>query len=1025
MPRKVDPGTIRTGGGAAQDPLSGSGGSGGADSGLAAHVNASSDAHPASAISIDGYPPVYTSGNVEGALDELSALIPPKPPEPGTFEAFLEVSGIPDWGILKLSDRDYESFTSLSFDSAEMWGIWFRAPEPSDEDPPFTIRGADPVTDPTFNVEDTFALGYEGGGQGEAHSGGFTRVPGADVVQTNRILPSVGPAGNKPVVVSGVVYPADRGVLALIHWPADGDTVAFLAQSLTDRCIAAVVLGENVLSGCDGAPGGIFTLGDDGSGNFDPFAFPGSATGQYDLRELHTGLSTIDATPLPIVADPAAGQVRLGTDPNAGEPVIAGGIPILGAGTAATGGGHDQNFLRYRLPYLNDYSDASGLKFTPAAEKPRYFSKPDVALDPLVDLTQAGDYPDLDQNYWAYQMARYRHRFTLDGSAILAGDPRESGTYMLLHFKNEQSFEALVRDGVAPADEDLYSANLANWADPEDITNVVGGTAADVISASSYHLIRQGVYEDPDGKTTPTVSLSNYTFVPTVDEVTIISGVQYFVPANAGGSVFSIDSLNLDVDDLFEHSYRTLDPDTRTTVEIYNMNPLVLAMPMFTYDLDSGNPTFTTAEPNVQVRRQRIELGLDGVGFGLTNAPDITDTASFSLGTSIDFDGDVDYPAFSRNAQLRVFIRRPLGWDPTTFPFETSLPYPGVIIPNLAGDTVLFHSTRANAAPVFGNFVSGGFALSSLETADKDTNERFLDEVYRYDSSWTGVPAADQARLVGPGLPGGISTVDVPVRSGTTVDPDFQGASWLQNNHHLSSLEATLTDEAQVGGLPDRATDPEYAYKEPFQSSGVVMYPQTDYTAGHRPVFPGDISSVQFDYTTATGDRNYVRAFDVAFSRSATPLVPEGQPFFDIKISGVNFVNFNYVAPGPGSLDLAILIKVPGLTTWMDLGRLDGAGPSKQDAFVDGAGCQVNNPSLTFTDVDEETGVRFCQVRVNVGPAVNLFRNADNEVPILVKVVIKDTVGGRALDFSGSGPNSSPSGNARGVVGIEIVRPSS
>ena len=68
---------------------------------LETHVKDETGAHEASAISIDGNPgEVFSSGDVEGALDELSALIPPKPPKVGFERCYTGLTGIPDWGCL-------------------------------------------------------------------------------------------------------------------------------------------------------------------------------------------------------------------------------------------------------------------------------------------------------------------------------------------------------------------------------------------------------------------------------------------------------------------------------------------------------------------------------------------------------------------------------------------------------------------------------------------------------------------------------------------------------------------------------------------------------------------------------------------------------------------------------------------------------------------------------------------------------------------------------------------------------------
>jgi hypothetical protein len=1021
MPRKIDPGTLKTGPGFTSVEKEATENLGGATPGLTSHVEAGGGAHSAAAIDIDRKPPLYDGDNVEDALDELSALVPPRPPNVGEFSTVVTLSGIPDWGHLKMVDN-YLAFSPSSPDPSLIYGAWTNFVEPTDEDPPFTVKNVDPITDPTFNVIDGT---YTGGGLGDfTHSGAFTRDIGGPnpLNQTTRITSSSGVGGGKPIVISGVVYPADRGVLALLRWPPSGDTTAFLAQDLTVRCPAAIRLGSGVNSGCDGLVGGMFTLGDGGSG-FDPFAYPGQASGQYDLRELHTGVSTIDATALPIVADTTSGQVRLGTDVNAGVPVVAGGIPILGAGTVATGGGNDDNFFRYRLPYLNDYSDGTnGLLYTPAAQKPRYFLKPSVSLTPGTDLVQAGDYPDFPKDYWTFQVARYRHRFTLDDTAILPSDPRDNGSWMLLHFRTEEAFEALVRDGVAPADEDLYSPNLVDWTNPENPLNVVADDSASGFPAApSYHILRASIFEDPDGDTAPTITSASYDYTPTLDAVMFVSGIAYFLVRDGSGNLLTLDNITFNADDLFLNSYRTAEPGITGDSFLGNVNPMVIAISHF------ANETLPTVPGAIiqsasYVRRRRLELTYQELGsFTIADGPLPADSAIYDTGAGANPIlplGDVSEPAFSTNANLRGFLRKPLAHRN---PFTANLPSPGpILIPPLDTMSVLVHSTDSRSGTVlYGNIlVAPGTIEATLESPQKDVEERFLDEVYRYSETWDGLAAAVLSQLQGPGLPGAVSPIEVDVRAATTAT--YTTASWIQNSRHLDDLTAgPASSELQVAGLPDLSPELEYEELEPFPSSGIVIYPQTDYSTGHRPADPGDVTGAQRDYSTATGDRAYIRAFDVAFSRSASPRSPEGQPFFTIKLLGVRRSTFAYVGPGPGSADVAILVKVPGLTTWMDLGRVDGDGPSKQDGLLDGAGCQVVGPE-TFDDDPSDSGVRFAQVKVNVGPTATLFKSVNGEVPVLVKVLIRDTAGGRALDFT-QGSVTGSLGSHTGVIGIEII----
>jgi hypothetical protein len=1005
--------------------------------GLEAHIKDPQAAHPASAISTTGSGGIYYGDDLQENLDELSALVPPKPPTIGNFSTFLAFTGVPDWGRLKLQDAGFVSRGEVTppdptqptndfFVFNEFWWPPFEAQNifPTQPNPPgdiFTVPGNDPNSDPTFNVLEPAST----------HQGGFTRV--GPVIETARVRSTAAVETN----VSGAVFPADRGVIALFYWPPGGGVIDFLAQPLTTRVVAAILCGQGVNGGCDGGPGGIFE-----EGAPDVFAFPGRASGQYDLEELHAGVDNQTGDPLPGGPNPAAGQVRLGTDPAAGVPVVPGGIPIFGATSIATGGGTDSNFFRYRLPYMDDYSSATGIEYTPAIQKPRYFEKPPISLNPAVDLTQAGDYAAFSNDYWTFQLARYRHQFDLAAGA-------DGGAFILLHFKRETDFETFARDGIMPDDlflgYEMWSAEMVNYANPESTDNLIDLTnPLDPVTSPAYHVHRSAIYTDA-GPALVNTALT-YGFDREPDEVMFVSGVQYFLPNGSGvGTNWQIETLTFSLDNLFANSYRlgfNAGP-TDITPGLTHMNPAILYLGIATAEQNIINGLgagYTGTAFYQRVDFDYVDLDSLSGPFDLATGPTTISSADIVLlggDTPITFAGDDQQCHFWFSARVRAFARRPPDQnDPTPGMIEYVFPNPG-------GVQLLLHTTSHSpsfdSGGDYGNFKTtnpGDFPpRANLENPRKDVEERFYDEVYRVaDSALIALDPTYNAglmagNLVGPGLPFGAAPIELPVRFASEPLVFFGFASWLRTDLHLGDLSlAAFITEAQVSGLPDRSPPTTDGVENPCPFSGMLIYPQIDYTAGFRPsVGAGDTTTAQFDYSVVADPyRVYLRVFDAAYSNDVSPEIDVvGQPFLTIRVDGLQLADFAYVPFGPGSPFIALEIKIPGLTTWMDVGRTDGDGPSKQDPLTDGAGCQIVNPNLTFDGRDAVTGTVFCQVRVNVGPAINVFVNAGvttapvGVAPVLIRARIK--AAGAAYNFTQGGPDVS-SGTPRALTGITFLR---
>lgn len=1164
MPRTNDPLGILTGpgltppGSVSSSSIS-PGEVGPASSTLDAHVDNPTGAHPASAISIlDPYTRYFMGPNVEGALNELAALVPPPMGGVGSEGvAWLGSTnvGTPDWGILKLWDGILPFTGNVAADARAVYPYYYRAPVTA-SGVGLTGTGIEPSTDPTFNVVDGV---YSGGGDGAAHAGFVTlSMGGVDTgYPTWRLISAV---VNPAAVVSGIVSPADRGVIALVKWPTGTEPDFGPAASVADiqaRCVAALLLGRGILdNGCDGEPGGVFNEATGGlrafatakynanpapgytftldlssvggppapvtftavagapanpyeftvgggpvgtAGNFAlalntlyysevlaavtggtdtvtiylrtpgtvgnapsatitctalpadinvanfgggtdavprPYAFPGRAAGQYNLDEIHTGNSSTTGTD-PFF-NPAAGQVRLLTDPAAATFVpatVTGGLPIFGAtanaiGTVtpvpgfpfSIGGGTTGNFFAYRLPYLKDYSVASGLVYTPAAEKTRFTTK--LAPASAGPLTQAGDYDDFTADFWAYQIARYRHRFTLATGAALT---REDGNYAIVHFKKEAYFEAYVRDGVVPASDQLWSVNLVSWtgnAAPYDlldnlVTSTPGASAANPVN-------RAEIVEDKNGPFAPAPFGLSFT-LGGVGATTrmFCSGIEYYVPIDvttANAPNVGISDLTFAYNSLFDRGYRShdtvpllgpLSADKRKYA--LNQNPVFVSLASFSYEGAETVPPASTIGLGSSVtfpanlgeaRRQRIEFGYADLTPAATPNPVPADVASYTLAAvpfskGICFTGDTNFPVFTTDARVRLFLRRPLVVDGVT---GYSEPIAGANVPNSTGDVILYHSMREGSATATVPYGNPSNPLARGLSKEKDREERFLDEIYRYPEDWTplGVPA-DVTQLQGPGLPFGPAPVSVPVRP---IGPNYTG--WYLQNLHLSVLAnapGNLGNALQVAGLPAR--DP--SYKEgllsPAPSRGVLLYPQTDYSAGYDPV---QVAGALSDYSVLTGDRCYIRAFDADAANAGLSTVI-------FRLWGVDVTDFQYTAPtAPGAAGMAVMVKVPGLTTWMDAGRADGSGPSKQDIALDGAGCLVTSSVAT----DTASQIRYTDVTVNLSPAA-LFINGEGKCPVLVKVIIKDNPTGRVLNFVGAGETAATN-TLRGLVGIEI-----
>jgi len=1052
MPRKIDPkNKIKTGTGLAgndsieanafpdTDPNMAVG------VGLEAHIKDPVDAHEASAISYENEP-VYFGDNVDDVLDELGGLVPPRPPTVGNWKTYLGFVGITDWGVLKLNDDTLDSslFVHANIGSS-IYPYYHNPPKRWTDIPPSEPSGADLSSDMVFNVSDG---AYTGGGDGVSFAGGYTR--GTDIKETHNIYKD----GNDHVVVSGSLFPADRGTLALFYVPPQG-TLADVV------CIAALNCGQGIEDGCDGETGGIWNYGL----NDDPYQFPSAASGQYDLQELHTGYVRNSVTTITLIepsADPSIANVNFavpptyivsigdkiyiegsdstpsvdgehevvgfglglyqivatitvnGTTGTVGQPLepsdfnpsladeasgqvreeytILGGTSSSVLPTKGVDSRDDNNFFRYRLPYLENYTE---LLWTPPSQTNRYFKKPPVSQNPSSDLDLAGNYMAFNKDYWTFQVARYRHRF-----AIPSGAGSEKGSFFIIHFKKEEYFENLLLDTLAPTEDQVYSATLTDWADFESVDNIytVEGTTK---PSSSYNILKSRLFSDPEGEGV-VVNTPPYTLERTIDTVLYVSGIRYF-KTTAG---FGLNTVNFTMNNLFLNSWRMGDKqDVTKQGEGFQMpNPCHY----FTGSFGRNLSGVTLAHGDSKGNRIEIPYTLLGA-YDLTNAPLPADVASYTSPSIFNVVATSE-PVFSSQATPMVIARQPIRHKDTNYTVGAS------VLEN-AGKNIMVHSTDDSLYQD---------STTPIHSAERDVMENFLDEGYRWiwDLDASGTPPAITAdeitRILGAGLPT-TGVIDIPVQIGASAV--YDAASFMVQGRHLNVILGT--PEAQFAGLPFRNPPMQEGVAQPNAPRGILMYPQKNYFGNYRPsAVDGDLTIAQPDYSGATGDKVFIRAFDTAFSRSVTPL-PEaiGSSFFKLRIHGLQLNDFAWSGgASAGGLGIAILVKLAGLTTWMDIGRVDGSGASKQDAFSDGAGCQINDPTETKNGVDSLTGIVYADVLIHTGAVATLYDNGLGEAPILVKVVIKDSVEGKALNFEQGGANDYI-GNARGLVGLELLRP--
>lgn len=475
------------------------------------------DAYEASQIS-DYFDPhdKYFSEDVSGKLNELSGALPDKPPALGEGPKEFSggsASGVVDWGILKQADSDVWSrgdFWDLNPDFSGIASNVLSSTNKVSGESAFPYKrdfapnsslGEDPK-DTEYNV---YSASLHGSGPGSSHLCGF--LDGNGDLQAGRVISDkdfFGTTSYSGITISGVLSPADRGVVALIRTKNQDDlstAPADLAE-LQSRVLSAINLGQGVNSGVDGFPSteGIFVEG--GS------SFPSRSTGQYDLLELTTAeYSTLDPSrPLGVipnlVADPTLGSVRLLRDEGVyGGTHEAGNIPVLFShrvynyDSAQWEDGSEQkasNFLAYRMPLQISY-DVDSARGIPNIERSRFFKPKEFSAYEDTDLySNAGGYGGFNNDSPEIQVARFRYSLkweNIEAGLLASIDQARTGavpyvnigSFTLVHFKTERAFESLIKDGVLPTSEHLYSVSSAetHWQDLSSSLNMTSSEEFD------------------------------------------------------------------------------------------------------------------------------------------------------------------------------------------------------------------------------------------------------------------------------------------------------------------------------------------------------------------------------------------------------------------------------------------------------------------------------------------------------------------------------------------------------------------
>ena len=255
------------------------------------------DAYDASQISAENPFETYLGDEAQSHFDDLASQVRHKPPRLGEDSKSYSFgslsashSGNPDWGMLKQADsKIWDRKSSITLDgititdttshfklsASETFGYNLKTPTPSGT----ANDGSDARTDSIFNVLDANTI-LLGGGEGASFICSVQKDNGR-VHQHGRVIPRDDTnltelaSAKEGFTVSGLLFPADRGTVALLRWEDGGTTnLSYTSASSVDDIKSRVVAAINLNVGLNETDVSIFSVGTDQS------AFPSKLTGQ-------------------------------------------------------------------------------------------------------------------------------------------------------------------------------------------------------------------------------------------------------------------------------------------------------------------------------------------------------------------------------------------------------------------------------------------------------------------------------------------------------------------------------------------------------------------------------------------------------------------------------------------------------------------------------------------------------------------------------------------------------------------------